>query len=114
MRRSAGMALGNWDYEKASDHLLGEDPVAFPDRVPDLLSVPEGAVFLRNNQQRVELWWRGSVAVLGHCDSDGKDLECAITELSLQQPDAIVSSDLLEWTCSCCGVSLGQFTRGMH
>lgn len=108
------MVQGTWDYEKASDHLLGENPTIDPDRVPDLVQVPEGAVFLRLNQQRVEMWWRGNIAVLGHCDSDEKNLECAITERSLQQSAAISDSDLLEWTCSCCGVSLGQFTQDMH
>ena len=56
----------------------------------------------------------GQVAVIGHCDSDEADLDCAVTELSLEEADSLAASDLLEWTCSCCGVLLGQFTRSIH
>jgi hypothetical protein len=52
--------------------------------------------------------------VVGYCDSEEGDLDCATTERSLDQSGSIPSPDLIEWTCSCCGVALGQFTRGMH
>ncbi len=103
-----------WEYEESSDHLLGEDSSAFPDRVLDLFQVSEGVIFLQSDQHHVEICWRDRVAVIGYRDSDMSGLECAITEASLDQSESISSTELLDWTCSCCGVSLGRFTRSMH
>jgi hypothetical protein len=105
---------GSWQYEQAGDHLLGENPAAYRERVPDLFTIAEGALYLRNDRQRVELCWRGDLAVIGHSDSDEQNLECAITATSLDRSESIAESELLAWTCFCCGVSLGRFKRIMH
>jgi len=105
---------GTWEYARASDRPLGEVPAAFADRVSDLQTIPTGAVFLLSDEQRLEIWWRDELAVVGHCDSEEGDLDCAVTEQSLDQSDSIPASDLIEWSCSCCGVLLGRFTRAVH
>jgi len=103
-----------WEYAKASDRVLGEEPSAFADSVSDMAKLTSGAVFLRSNQQRLEIWWHEQFAVVGHADSDDNDLDCALTESSLDQSASIPSASLIEWTCSCCGVTLGCFTQPMH
>jgi hypothetical protein len=103
-----------WEYAEASDRALGENPAAFSDRVADLAKDPAGAVFLRKDQQRLEMWWNARLAVITHAVSDEKGCEWAVTELSLDRSDSIAKSDLLWWTCSCCGVDLARFLPAMH
>jgi hypothetical protein len=108
------MANSTWEYAEASDRLLGDDPGTFADHVSELSSVPEGALFLRHDQQRLELCWRNQLAVVGHSESDELGLDCAVTELSIEGTGSIPTADLLDWNCSCCGVGLGRFKSVMH
>lgn len=103
-----------WEYEKCSDRVLGENPAEFSTRLADLPSIVSGSLFLRSGEQRLEMWWDGSNSVIIHCPSDEGDLECPITESSLDRAEIIPKKALLKWDCPCCGVAMGTFSPSVH
>ncbi|HEX8914234.1 MAG TPA: hypothetical protein VF796_17935 [Humisphaera sp.] len=108
------MSSSRWEYMEGSDRLLGEVATAFADRVGDLAGVAGGSIFLCSDQQRVELCWGRSLAVVGHSFSFEDDIDCAVTDAAMKRADVIPDPELLAWNCSCCGVSLGEFARSVH
>lgn len=107
-------AYSAWEYAEASDHALGDNPALFSEQVANLFKISAGTLFLRNGHQRLEMWWEGQLAVITHSFSDENGCEWGVTEASLDQSDLIAKSDLLWWTCSCCGVDLARFLPGVH
>ena len=50
------MSGGTWQYEKAGDCLLGENPAAFRERVPDLFTISAGALCGECNRGKLDYY----------------------------------------------------------